>query len=73
MNTACAKSEADLSDADKRTITYCQNYLEVQHFSYICTADGHYMLQLVMDGQQSVTHSQSGLEKIIQERPENKK
>ena len=72
MDAACAKSKADLSDPNIRTINYCRSYLEVQRLSDICTADGHYILESVLDGQQSVTQSQSQLEEIIQERPENK-
>ena len=40
--------------------------------SDICIAEGHYILQSVMDRQQSGSQSQSRLEEIIQERPENK-
>ena len=60
MDTACANSKAELSDADIRTINYCGCYLEeVQRMSDMCTADGSYMLQLVMDKQQSGSQSQS--------------
>ena len=40
--------------------------------SDICTADGHYILQSVMDGQQSGSQGQSRLKEIIQERPGDK-
>ena len=40
--------------------------------SDMCTTDGHYILQSVMEGQRSGSQSQSRLEEIIQERPENK-
>ena len=51
MNAACTKSKAELSNANIRNINYCWCYLEVQRMSDICTADGHYILQPVMDGQ----------------------
>ena len=57
MYTACAKSKADLSDPNIRTINYCRSYLEVKYLSDICTVDSHYILPLVMEGQQSVTQS----------------
>ena len=72
MNAACAKSKDNLSDVNIRTINYCRSYLEVQRMSDICTADSHYILQSVMDGRRSGNQSQSWLEEIIQERPENK-
>ena len=49
IDAACANSKAELSDADIRTINYCRCYLEVQLMSDMCTADGHYMLQSLMD------------------------
>ena len=51
MDAACVKSKDELSDADVRNINYCQCYLEVQRMSDICTVDGHYILQSVIDGQ----------------------
>ena len=50
MDAACAKSKEVLSETDIRTINYCRCYLEVQCMSDMWTADGHYILQLVMDG-----------------------
>ena len=38
----------------------------------ICTADGHYILPLVLQGHQSINQSASRLEEIIQKRPENR-
>ena len=52
MDAAWAKSQAELVNANIRNINYCRYYLEVQRMSDICTADGHYILQSVMDGQQ---------------------
>ena len=72
MDAACAKSKVDLSDPNIRTVNYCRSYLEIKCLSDICTADDHYILPLVMEGQRSVTQSQSRLEEIIQERPEKK-
>ena len=72
MDVACAKSKEDLGEVDIKTINYYRCYVEVQRMSDICTADGHYILQSVMDGQRSGSQSQSRLEEIIQERPENK-
>ena len=72
MDAAWAKSKAELSDQTIRTINYCRNYLEVKRLSDICTADCHYIIDSVMEGQRLVTQSQFRLEKNIQERPENK-
>ena len=72
MDAVCARSKEELSDPKIRTINYCRNYLEIKRLSDICTADGHYIITSVFNGNQSVTQSQSRLEEIIQDRPRNK-
>ena len=49
MDTVCARSKEELSDAKVRTINYCRNYLEVKRLSDICTADGQFILPSVWD------------------------
>ena len=72
MDVLCARSKEELSDPKIRTINYCRNYLEVKRLSDSCTADGHYIITSVFDGERSVTQSQYRLEEIIQDCPGNK-
>ena len=72
MDAVCARSKEELSDAKVRTINDCKYYLEVKCLSDICSADGHYIITSVWDGNRSVTQSQSRLEEILQDQPGNK-
>ena len=72
MDAMCARPKAELSDAKVRTINYCRNYLEVKRLSDICTADGQFILPSVWEGTRSVHQSQSRLEKILQDQPQNR-
>ena len=68
MDVVCAKTKEEVSDANVRSINYYRNYLEVQHLSDICTADGQFILQSVWDGDLCITQSHSWLEEILQDK-----
>ena len=72
MDTVCAKTKEEVSDANVRIINYCRNYLEVQCLFHICTADRQFIVKSVWDGDRSITQSQSRLEEILQDKPERK-
>ena len=72
MDAVCAPMKEELSDAKVRTINYCRNYLEVKRLSDICSANRHYIITSVRDGNRLVTQCQSWLEEIFQDRPGNK-
>ena len=54
MDTVCARSKEELSDANIRIINYCRNYLKVKRLSDICTANGQFIIPSVWDGNRSV-------------------
>jgi hypothetical protein len=61
------------TDAEIRTIYYCKSYLNVQIISYLCTADGVFVLPSIVKGERSIRQCTSKLEEIRQDRPGGRK
>jgi hypothetical protein len=61
------------TDAEIRQLYYCKSYLKVKIISDLCTADGLFVLPLIMKGELSIRQCVSKLEDIRQERPDESK
>ena len=52
MDLACGKPKHVLSDTNINKIHCCHSYLQIHRLSDMCTADGHYILDTVLKGEQ---------------------
>ena len=70
MDWICCKPKAQLNDTDVWRFNYYQLFLQVHRLSNICTADGKYMFDTILEGTQSIRNSVSRDEEILQENPD---
>ena len=66
MGLVCSKPKDKLSDASIRKIHNCQSYIQIHCLSDMCTADGTYILETVLQDERVMTQSASRNDEIVQ-------